>query len=110
MLLELDPEDRVFIACAIAPASTRTSIKHTKPIIALDATHTKSRYRMMLYIATTVDANSNLLPIAWALIPTENVKWWVLFCTFLKEHFNTLNSNNLIVFNDREKGISDGVN
>jgi hypothetical protein len=43
------------------------------------------------------------------LVPTENLKWWVWFCTFLKEYFNTLNSNNLIVYSDREKGISDGV-
>ena len=109
-LLELDPEDGAFVACAIAPASTRNALKHTRSIIALDATHTKSRYRMMILIATTIDANGNLLPFAWALVPTENVKWWVWFCTFLKEHFNTLDSHNLIVLSDREKGISDGVN
>ena len=75
--LELGPKDEAFVACAIAPASTRNAIKYTRPIIALDATHTKSYYRIMLYIPTTVDPNNNLLPIAWGLVPTENIKWWV---------------------------------
>ena len=63
-LLKLDPEDGAFVACAIAPASTRNALEHTRSIIALNATHTKSRYRMMLLIAITIDANSNLLPFA----------------------------------------------
>ena len=43
--------------------------------MALDATHTKSKYRMMLLIAITINANDNLLPLAWALVLTKNVEW-----------------------------------
>ena len=42
---------------------------------------------MMLLIATTINANDNLLPLAWALVLTKNVEWWTWFLSFVKDHF-----------------------
>jgi hypothetical protein len=78
--------------------------------MALDATHTKSKYRMMLLIATTIDANDNLLPFAWALVPTENVEWWTWFMGFVKEHFPWTNSEQMVFISDRDKGITSAIN
>jgi hypothetical protein len=31
----------------------------------------------MLLVATGIDANDNVLPLSWAIVPTENEKWWL---------------------------------
>jgi hypothetical protein len=49
------------------------------------ATHTKSKYRMMMFIACGIDANNETIPLAWALVPTENELWWSWFCDHLTE-------------------------
>jgi hypothetical protein len=64
---------------------------------------------MMLLIATCLDANNQVLPIAWALVPTENAQWWIWFCTFLYRHFPGLKNDDYVFISDREKGIFEGV-
>jgi hypothetical protein len=101
---------RKFEALAIAPASLIKASTYCRGFMALDATHTKSKYRMMLLIATTIDANDNLLPLAWALVPTENVEWWTWFMKFVKEHFLWANSEHMVFISDRDKGIASAIN
>ncbi|KFX86450.1 hypothetical protein V490_09076, partial [Pseudogymnoascus sp. VKM F-3557] len=95
-----------FEAIAFAPASLIEASTHCRSFMALDATHTKSKFRMMLLIATTIDANDNLLPIAWALVPTENVEWWTWFLGFIKDHFLWANQSQMVFISDRDKGIA----
>ena len=71
-----------FEALAIAPGPCRSASTALRPYTGLDGTHTKSRFRMMLLIATGIDANGQILLLAWALVPTENKEWWTWFCTF----------------------------
>jgi hypothetical protein len=99
-----------FQAIAFAPASLIKASRCCHGFMALDATHTKSKYRMMLLIATTIDANDNLLPLAWALVPTENVEWWTWFLGFVKEHFSWASSDQMIFISDRDKGIASAIN
>jgi hypothetical protein len=47
-----------------------------KEFVALDSSHTRSKFRMMLMIAVGIDANDNVLPLSWALVPTESEEWW----------------------------------
>jgi hypothetical protein len=79
-----------FEALAIAPGPCRSASTALRPYTGLDGTHTKSRFRMMLLIATGIDANGQILLLAWALVPTENKEWWTWFCTFLHEYFPLL--------------------
>ena len=39
---------------------------------------------MILLIACGIDANSNVVPLAWALVPAEDESWWEWFLTYLK--------------------------
>jgi hypothetical protein len=108
-ILEVDKESEAFKAFAIAPAATRHAHKHIKDLVGLDACHTKSRFRMMLLIATCLDANNQVLPIAWALVLTENTEWWSWLCTFLYDNFPGLKRQEYVFISDREKGIFEGV-
>jgi hypothetical protein len=48
----------------VAPAATRYVFIKCHPFLALDGTHTKSRFRMTLLIACVLDGNNEILPIA----------------------------------------------
>jgi hypothetical protein len=61
--LEVD-ENGHFEAFFMAPAGTRYGHRYLRPFIGLDGTHTKSRFRMMLLIACSIDANDEILPLA----------------------------------------------
>jgi hypothetical protein len=62
-----------FEAAFFCPGGLRAYIR---PFTAIDGTHTKSRYRMMLLIACGIDANDHVIPLAWALVPIEDASWW----------------------------------
>jgi hypothetical protein len=56
--------DGRFYGAFIAPAAIRAAFEACCPLIALNACHTKSRYRMILFTASTVDGNNKILPLA----------------------------------------------
>ena len=64
---------------------------------------------MMLLVAVGIDANDNALPLSWAIVPTENEKWWLWFCEILKEAFDSMTEPDFIFMSDREKGIQKGI-
>jgi hypothetical protein len=104
-----DEETGAFKAFAVAPAATRHAQKHIKELVGLDACHTKSRFRMMLLIATGLDANNQILPLSWALVPTENTEWWSWFCNCLNAWFPRLRVKDHVFISDRGKGIFEGI-
>jgi transposase-like protein len=84
-------------------------IQTLRPFFALDGTHTRSRYNLTLLIAVGIDAEDHVLPLAFALVPIGNEKWWSWFC----EHFTTALSSALpqhyVIISDREKGLLNAV-
>jgi hypothetical protein len=69
-----------FEALFIMIGSIRTTFQSLRPFYALDGTHTRSRYNLTLLIAVGIDAEDRVLPVAFALVPIENEKWWKWFC------------------------------
>jgi hypothetical protein len=91
-----DPQNRAYLdigsdnrfnAAFFAPAGLRHAGRYLRGFTAIDGTHTKSRYRMILLIACGIDANSNVVPLAWALVPIEDESWWHWFLTYLKASY-----------------------
>ncbi|KAL9665930.1 hypothetical protein QQ045_000251 [Rhodiola kirilowii] len=50
--------------------------KHCHPVISIDATHLIGKWKGVLMIAVTFDAENGILPIAYALVESENVHSW----------------------------------
>ena len=108
-LLTLDSGDNSFQAAAFAPAAMKKGFRWMRKFVALDTCYTRSKFRMMLMIAVGIDANNNVLPLSWALVPTENKYWWTWFCKFLKYCFPYMDIRGAVVISDREKGLSSSV-
>lgn len=99
----------VFEAAFFAPGGLRKSGQFLRPFTAIDGTHTKSKYRMILLVACGIDANEHVIPLAWALVPIENHEWWGWFLIYLKYSYPVFEEDNHIFISDREKGIVTAV-
>ena len=108
------PETHRFYRCFVAPAATRLAFQHLRPLVAMDACHTMSRYRLTLMIATMIDGNGQIIPMCWALVPKENYHHWVWFLEHMRAAFNTEyfeidQQEKLVIMSDREKGLAKAV-
>ena len=70
-------------------------------------THTKSRYRMMLLFARGIDANDQVIPLAWALVPIEESSWWSWLLRYLKVCYPGMDVDNytFILTGTKIKGL-----
>ncbi|XP_048611751.1 uncharacterized protein LOC106373972 [Brassica napus] len=55
-----------------------------RKVLVIDGTFLKSKYKGVLLVATTLDGNSNLYPIAFAVVDSENDRSWDWFFRQLK--------------------------
>ena len=52
-----------------------------RPTIAIDGTHLKGKYKEILFIATAMDGNDQIFPIAFGVGHLENDRCWTWFLT-----------------------------
>ncbi|KAK1258506.1 hypothetical protein QJS04_geneDACA011489 [Acorus gramineus] len=95
--------ERVF--WAFGPALE--AFKHCRPLVCIDGTHLYGKYKGTLLIATACDAENGLLPIAFAIVESENRSSWTFFLWNL--FFSVGGINNLCVISDRHLGIIAGM-
>ncbi|RYR78822.1 hypothetical protein Ahy_A01g003684 [Arachis hypogaea] len=60
------------------------AFKHCKPFVSVDGTHLYGKYGGVLLIAVAQDGNSNILPIAFAIVESESTESWSFFLTNLR--------------------------
>ncbi|XP_057734741.1 uncharacterized protein LOC130950236 [Arachis stenosperma] len=76
---------------------------HCKPLISIDGTHLYGKYGGTLLVAIAQDGNSNILPVAFALVEGENAESWSFFLSHLREHVTP--QPGLLVISDRHNSI-----
>ncbi|XP_016194985.1 uncharacterized protein LOC107635952 [Arachis ipaensis] len=79
------------------------AFRHYKPLVNIDGTHLYGKYGETLLVAIAQDGNSNILPVAFALVEGENAKFWSFFLSHLCQHV-TLQAG-LLVISDRHNSI-----
>ncbi|KAL3677992.1 hypothetical protein R1sor_020948 [Riccia sorocarpa] len=94
----------------VSPSACRNVLRYCQKFVALDACFTKNKkYPTQLFIATTVDGNSQVVPLAYAVAPTENYEKWIWFIQNLVASVEGLESPNVIIVSDRQKGLEKAV-
>ena len=78
-----------------------------RPIIQIDGTHLYGKYRGKLLIATSVDSNGHLLPLAFAVVDEESADTWGWFLKHLRE---IVIHEEVCLISDRHGGIISAVN
>jgi hypothetical protein len=101
--------DMRFEALFVMIGEIRTILPTLRPFYALDGTHTRSRYNLILLIAVGIDAEDRILPLAFALVPGENEIWWSWFCEHLAMAFDDALPPQYVIMSDRDKGLLQAV-
>ncbi|KAL0282522.1 UNVERIFIED_CONTAM: hypothetical protein Sradi_7258200 [Sesamum radiatum] len=61
--------------------------RYCRNVISVDGTHLYTRYKHKLLVAVTLDANNQVLPLAFALVDEETLASWTWFLQMLARHF-----------------------
>ncbi|KAK5824082.1 hypothetical protein PVK06_018845 [Gossypium arboreum] len=79
------------------------AFSHCKPVVQVDGTWLYGKYTQILLIAVAQDGNGNVLPIAFAIVESENSKSWAYFIRNLRKH--VVRQDNICIISDRSKGL-----
>ncbi|KAL9662968.1 hypothetical protein QQ045_027804 [Rhodiola kirilowii] len=79
------------------------AFKHCRPILSIDGTHLYGKYYAKLLVACSLDANNGVLPVAFALVESENTSSWSWFMSCIRE--GVTSRRGLCVVSDRHGGI-----
>jgi len=71
--------------------------------MAVDGTFLNARFMQTLLFAVGIDGNSKNLPLAWAVVESENTESWTWFLSHLKVAIPDWVGMTLI--SDRDKGL-----
>ena len=98
----------------ICYAASAIGFEYCPPVLGLDGTHLKMKYKGVLLTTTAVDANGSLFPIATVVVDIENDDNWLwfiqLFHGVLVQHVPTLLIPRALAFiSDHQKGLLEGV-
>ncbi|XP_056851536.1 uncharacterized protein LOC108807847 [Raphanus sativus] len=87
--------------------SVRGFYNAMRRVIVVDGTFLKNKYRGVLLVATAVDGNSNLYPIGFGVVDSENEDSWEWFLRQLKVVIP--DSKDLAFISDRNASIAKGI-
>ncbi|KAL9667632.1 hypothetical protein QQ045_001995 [Rhodiola kirilowii] len=76
---------------------------HCRPVISIDATHLNGKWNGILMIAVALDADNEILPLAYALVESENIDSWKWFMTCIRN--GVTQRKGLCIIFDRHAGI-----
>ena len=74
-----------------------------RKFLAVDGTFLKSRFVQTLLFAVEIDGNGKNLPLAWAIVESENKDSWTWFFSHLKTAIPEVLGMTMI--SDRDKGL-----
>ena len=89
-------------------ASIRGFKSHIRPVLAVDGTTLKGKYKGTLYIAAGLDGNEQIYPLAFGIGDGENDEAYTWFFEKLKDVVGDV--QNLVFVTDRHKAIESSLN
>ncbi|KAL5564578.1 hypothetical protein UlMin_027742 [Ulmus minor] len=91
----------------IALAASIQGFSYCRPIISIDVTHIKGKYRGVLFTAVFHDANQQIFPLAFGVGDSKNDASWTWFLMRVK-HVYGVNSA-LVIVSNRHRSINSAV-
>lgn len=108
-MIQLEEVDGQFLRCFIAPGPARNAFGHCRKFVAIDGTATKECFIQTLLLAIAMDAENQLVVLAWAVVPSESEDSWTWFLQRLVEAYPDLNHPPTVIVSDRERGLLTSV-
>ncbi|XP_068639516.1 uncharacterized protein [Aristolochia californica] len=96
--------EKMFKCIFWAFGSSIAGFQYYRPLISVDGTHLYGKYPHCLLIATTLDGNNGLFPLAFAIVESKNQNSWKGFLVCL-DHFVIKGKKPFTLISDRQKGL-----
>jgi hypothetical protein len=106
---KMETKDDVFSRCFVAPAATLNAYTHCRRFLTIDRAPWKTKWDFSLLVAATLDANDQVLPLAWAVVPDEKVESWAFFLRHVRLAFPKIDSPRTALLLNPRLGIDDAV-
>lgn len=78
-----------------------------RPVIVVDGTHLKGKYKGVMFVAATKDGNEQIVPLAFGIGDKENDLSWTWFLRQLRKTFGC--PPNLLIVSDQHKNIKNAM-
>ncbi|KAF7802671.1 uncharacterized protein G2W53_041782 [Senna tora] len=103
-----DPSIRIFQRVFWAYKSCIDAFPHLKPMVQVDGTFLYGKYTLTLLIASSQDGNSNVVPLAFAIVEGETLEAWAWFLKRVRLHV-VGDRQNICLISDRHPSILSAV-
>ncbi|XP_050224467.2 uncharacterized protein LOC126674126 [Mercurialis annua] len=101
--IENNPQFRTFKHMFWTYEPVVKGFQYCKPVVYIDGTHTYGKYEMTLLIASAIEGNNHIMPIAFAIVKSETAASWRYFMRMLKRY--VLGERKVCIISDRGSGI-----
>lgn len=91
------------------PGHCIEAFRSCRRFIAIDGTFLKSRWDMTLLVAVFLDGNNEILPLAFAFVPSEAGEHWRFFLRLLRETLPEIDDATVTIISDRGTGLIPSV-
>ncbi|KAF4237542.1 hypothetical protein CNMCM6805_006873 [Aspergillus fumigatiaffinis] len=106
---KMETKNDVFHRCFVAPAATLHAYTHCRRFLTIDRAPWKTKWDFSLLVAATLDANDQVLPLAWAVVPDEKVESWAFFLRHMRLAFPKIDSPRTALLLNPRLAIDDAV-
>ncbi|KAH9763824.1 SWIM-type domain-containing protein [Citrus sinensis] len=104
---EQDGDGNFLYYFVVLGSSIKGFMQYIRPVIAVDGTHLKGLYRGSMFVATCLDGNNQLYPLAIGIMDSENNDAWEWF--MMKLHGVIGDRPELVIISDRCTAIRRAV-
>ncbi|KAL0302996.1 UNVERIFIED_CONTAM: hypothetical protein Sradi_6167700 [Sesamum radiatum] len=84
--------------------------RYCRNLISIDGTHLYTKYKHKLLVVVTLDANQQILPIAFALVDKESLESWRWFLEMFAKHLMLDDDDRICLISDRHSGLINAIN
>ncbi|KAF6175782.1 hypothetical protein GIB67_035909 [Kingdonia uniflora] len=84
--------------------SPKKTYKLFRPVVVIDGTFLKERYRGTLLIAITIDPSNHIFPLAFLITDSKTTESWTYFLEMFEFNFHGYDTRFVVTF-DRNAGI-----
>ncbi|KAL8502904.1 hypothetical protein ACS0TY_021869 [Phlomoides rotata] len=101
--LHTDHEHRFKYVFYALRASINGFINYGRPVIVVDETHLKGKYKGVVFVTVTQDCNHQVFPLTTGIGDVENNESWTWFLSRLREAYGC--PTDLLIISDQHKSI-----
>ncbi|XP_019240999.1 PREDICTED: uncharacterized protein LOC109220988 [Nicotiana attenuata] len=105
MMVDKNPGTFAYMFFALAASVAGWS--YCRPVIAVDATFLKSKYRGVLFVAVSKDANNQIFPLCFGVAESENNEAYIWFFAEMRKVIQV--RRELVFLSDRNQSIANGI-